>query len=67
MRYPLNYHVQVKILKFLAKENHDLLEANQKLLFLNFCTMTKTMYFFPNNTQVFKNNIVHEMVVNHII
>ena len=30
--YPLNYHVQVKTLKFLAKENHDLLEANQKLL-----------------------------------
>ena len=29
---PLNYsyHLQVKILKLLAKENHDLLEANQK-------------------------------------
>ena len=26
-----NYHVQVKILILLAKENHDLLEANVKL------------------------------------
>ena len=39
MRYPLNYDVQVKILKLLAKENHDLLEANLKLLILNFCTV----------------------------
>ena len=39
MRYPLNYHVQVKILKLLSKENHDLLEAILKLLILNFCTV----------------------------
>ena len=30
-----NYHVQVKLLKLLAKENHDLLEANLKLLDLD--------------------------------
>ena len=30
-----HYHVQVKILKLLAKENHDLLEADLKLLGLD--------------------------------
>ena len=52
--------------KLLAKENHDLLEANQKLLILNFCTMTKTMYFFPNHAIIIIIIIINDTLARSL-
>ena len=65
MRYCLNYyHVQVKILKKNAKENHDLLEANQKLLILNLLYSDEDHVFLSEQCYL---ETIQYRVVDHII